>query len=169
MRHPLRLLTQQAKEVRRFRKHVGVLGGKQLKLSLHKRKRSAKFVGGISGELPLGGKALVKTVEHTVERYAELSKLRQSFLGNLHICQVIRLHFFYLSCKGSQRLQRTAADEICQHAADKRHRRRNIPVSGDKGILHAVYDNSQLLIGLFLLRIEKAGLSLLCVAECGNI
>ena len=88
LRHPLRLLTQQAKEVRRFRKLVGVLGGKQLKLSLHKRKRSAKFVGGISGELPLGGKALVKTVEHTVERYAELSKLRQSFLGNLHICQV---------------------------------------------------------------------------------
>ena len=53
--------------IRRFRQHIGMLCGKKIKLSLHKCKRSAKLMGCISGELSLSCKALVETVEHTVE------------------------------------------------------------------------------------------------------
>ena len=70
---------------------------------------SLNLTVGISGELSLCGKALIKTVEHLIERPAELSEFRQDLFGNLHICQIIRLNPFHLRCKRAQGLKRMPA------------------------------------------------------------
>ena len=155
LRHPFGLLTQQAEKIRRFRQYLGMLCGKQLKLCLHQGERRAQLVGCVSGKLPLRGKALVKAVEHLVERPAELPELRQDVLVDLHIRQIVRLNLFHLRGKRAQRLQRMSAQKVCEHPAEQRHRRRDIPVGRDIGFLCPVNDDRQILIELFTLRIEK--------------
>jgi len=79
-----------------------MLGGKQLKLCLHQSKRRAQFVRGVSGELPLCGKALVKTVKHLIEGLAELPELREDIFSHLHVRQIVRLNLFHLRSKSAQ-------------------------------------------------------------------
>ena len=86
-----------------------MLCGKQLKLRLHQGKRRAQLMGGVSGELPLSGKAGVEAVKHLIEGPAELPELRQDRFGDLCIRQIVRLHLFHLGGKGPQRLQGMAA------------------------------------------------------------
>ena len=79
-----------------------MLGGKQLKLCLHQSKRRAQFVRGVSGELSLCGKALVKTVKHLIEGLAELPELREDIFSHLHVRQIVRLNLFHLRSKSAQ-------------------------------------------------------------------
>ena len=64
---------------------------------------------GVSGELPLCGKALVKTVKHLIEGPAELTELRQDIFGHLHIRQIVRLNTFHLRSKITQGFQCASA------------------------------------------------------------
>ena len=82
---PLRLLTQKCEEFRRLRPHIGMLRGKQLQLRLHQRQRRAQLVGGVAGELPLGGKGVIQPLQHLVERAAQLPELRKHIFIDPHM------------------------------------------------------------------------------------
>ena len=86
-----------------------MLRRKKFKLCLHKRKRRTQLVRGISRELSLSGKSLIKTVKHPIERLDKLSQFRRNFFGYLHIRQIVRLNLLNPSGKSTQRLQRMPA------------------------------------------------------------
>ena len=86
LRQPLRLLPQKGKKLRRLRQYVGMLCGEQFQLRLHQCQRCAQLVGGVPGELPLGGKGVVQPLQHLIEGMAELAELRQYVLADLHVC-----------------------------------------------------------------------------------
>ena len=132
-----------------------MLGGKELQLRLHQRQWCAQLVGGVAGKLPLRGKGIVQPLQHLVEGAAELPELRQHVLVDLHIREIVQLHLLHLRGKAAQRLERAAADEIRQNAAQHRHRCRDIPVRCAEGRLRAVYDNGHILVHSGKLRIEK--------------
>ena len=134
-----------------------MLGGKQLKLRLHQRKRRAQLVRSVARKLPLRREARVQAVDHAVERAAEALKLRQHVLADLALRQIARLNTFHLRCKAAQRTQRAAADKIREHAAGERDRRRDVPVRDAEGRLRAADDDRQLVIRLFALRVEGVG------------
>ena len=73
-----------------------MLSGEKLQLRLHQRQGRAQLVGGVAGELPLGGKGVVQPLQHLVEGVAELPKLRQHILVDLHIRQIIQLYLLHL-------------------------------------------------------------------------
>ena len=154
LRHSLRLLAQKADKIRRLRPRVRVLGGKQFQLRLHQRKRRAQLVRGISGELPLGAEALVQSIQHLIERGAELPELRQHLLGDLHIREIVRLHLFHLCNKGAQRSECAPADKIRKDPAEQRHRCRDVPVGGAEAPLRPINDDGQLLVGCYELRVK---------------
>ena len=62
-----------------------MLRGKQLQLRLHECQWRAQLVGGVAGELPLGGKGVVQPLQHLVERAAQLPELRNSIFKTFYL------------------------------------------------------------------------------------
>ena len=151
---PFRLLPQKREELRRFRLHIKVLCGKQLQLRLHQRQRRAQLVGGIAGELPLGGKGVVQPLQHLIEGAAELPELRKHIFVDPHIRQIVQLHLLHLRSKAAQGLESASADEVSKNAAQDRHRRRDIPVGGAEASLRPIDDDGQLLVGRYELWVK---------------
>ena len=86
LRHALGLLFQQLQKIRSLRQDVGVLGSKQFDLRLHKRKRCAEFMRGISRKLTLSVKSFIKAVHHTVKGSFKMLKLRNDIFCDFHLC-----------------------------------------------------------------------------------
>ena len=126
-------------------------------------------MGGVSGELPLGGKACVKSFQHPVERFAELPEFRQDILGNFHIREIVRLYLLHLGREGTQGLEGMTAEKIRKHAAEHRHCNRDVPAGGGKGVLRSVNDDGQLLIEFFTLRVEKVRFALVGFPVVGHV
>ena len=154
LRQPLRLLAQKREELRRLRPHIGMLCGKQLQLRLHQRQRRAQLVGGVAGELPLGGKGVVQPLQHLVEGVTELPEFRQHILIDPHIRQIVQLHLLHLRGKAAQGIEGVSADEIGQNTAEQRYRRRDVPIGGAEAPLRPIDDDGQLLAGSDELRIK---------------
>ena len=152
----LGLLLQKAEKLCGFRLHLGMLGRKQLHLRLHQRQRRAQLVGGIAGKLPLGRKAVVQAFQHLVEGSAELPEFRQHILAELHVCQIVQLHFFGLCGKAAQRLEGVPTDKIGQYAAEQRYACRYVPVGCAELLLRPVDHDGDILPGACLCRV-KAG------------
>ena len=131
-----------------------MLCGKQLQLRLHQRQRRAQLMGGVAGELPLGGKGVIQPLQHLVEGAAELLKLRKHIFIDLHIRQIGHLHHFHLRSKTAQGLEGTSADEVGKNAAEQRYRSRDVPVGGAEAPLHPIDDDGQLLVGRYELRVK---------------
>ena len=134
-----------------------MLGGKQLDLRLHERKRRPQLVRGVPRELPLCAKALVKAVDHAVERLAELLELGQHVLADLHVRQIARLHVLNLRRKSPQRPERVAADEVRQHTAEQRHRNRDKPIGRTEGFLCVAHNDRKLFVELAVVGVERRG------------
>ena len=103
-------------------------------------------MGGVAGKLPLGGKGVVEPLKHLVKGLAELPELRQDVLVDLHVRQIVHLHLLHLRGKAVQGLERMAADEVREHAAEKRHRRRDVPVGHAEIVLRPVNDDGELIV-----------------------
>ena len=73
----------------------------QLQLRLHQRQGGTQLVGGIAGELPLGGKGVVQPLQHLIEGVTQLPKLRQNILVDPHIGKIIQLHLLHLRGKAA--------------------------------------------------------------------
>ena len=111
-------------------------------------------MGGVAGELPLGGKGVVQPLQHLVEGAAQLLELRKHIFVDLHIRQIVQLHLLHLRGKAAQGLEGASADEIGEDAAEQRYRRRDIPVGGAEAPLCPIDDDGQLLIGRYELRVK---------------
>ena len=131
-----------------------MLRGKQLQLRLHQRQRRAQLVGGVAGELPLGGKGVVQPLQHLVERAAQLPELRNGVFIDPHIGKIVQLHLLHLRGKAAKGLEGASADKIGEDAAEQRYRRRDIPVGGAEAPLHPIDDDGQLLVGRYELRVK---------------
>ena len=118
VRHSLGLLLQQPEQTRCICIGVGVLGAKQLNLSLHERKRRAQLVRRIARKLFLCRKTFVKAGNHVVKRRAATPKLRGHIFADLCVGEVVGPHALDLRCKGTQRLQRMPAHKVGQHATE---------------------------------------------------
>ena len=68
-----------------IRPHIGMLRGKQLQLRLHQRQRRAQLVGGVAGELPLGGKGVIQPLQHLIEGLTQLPELRKHIFIDPHM------------------------------------------------------------------------------------
>ena len=62
--------------------------------------------------MPLSGKGVVQPLQHLVEGVAELPKLRQYILVDLHIRQIIQLYLLHLHGKAAQGLEGAPTDKI---------------------------------------------------------
>ena len=131
-----------------------MLRGKQLQPRLHQRQRRAQLVGGVAGELPLGGKGVVQPLQHLVEGAAEPPELRQRVLIDPHIRQIVHLHLFHLRSKAAQGLESASTDEVGKNAAEQCYRSRDVPVGGTEAPLRPNNDDGQLLVVCYELRVE---------------
>ena len=82
-----------------------MLRRKQLQLRLHQRQRRAQLVGGVAGELPLGGKGVVQPLQHLVERASQLPELRNGVFIDPHIGKIVQLHPLHLRGKAAKGLR----------------------------------------------------------------
>lgn len=83
-----------------------MLRRKKLEPCLYERQRRAKFVRRIAGELPLRVKRLRQTVEHSVDRPAQLPELGGRVLGQTGVGQAFLVDLPGLPRKIAQRLER---------------------------------------------------------------
>ena len=116
-------------------------------------------MGGVAGELPLGGEGIVQSFQHLVEGVAELPEFRQGVLVHLHVCKRAQLHLFHLRGKAAQRLQGVSTDEIGQDAAQYRHCRSDVPVGHTKILLCPMDNDGDILPGLCRLRVKESGIA----------
>ena len=75
-------------------------------------------MGGIAGELPLGGKGIVQPLQHLVERVTQLLEFWNDVFIDSHIGKIVQLHLLHMRGKAAQGLERASADKIGQHAAE---------------------------------------------------
>ena len=111
-------------------------------------------MGGIAGELPLGGKGIVQPLQHLVERAAQLLEFWNDVFIDPHIGKIVQLHLLHMRGKAAQGLERASADKIGQHAAEQRYHSRNVPVGGAEVPLRPIDDDGQLLVGRYALRVK---------------
>ena len=141
MRHSLGLLLQQLEQTSRVSVDAGVLGTKQFNLGLHERERRAQFMRRIARKLPLRRKTLVKAGNHVVKRRAAAPEFGRHVFTDLCVGEVVGSHTLDLRRKGAQRLQRTPAHKVGQHAAEQRHRRGYVPARRAKRFLGVAHDD----------------------------
>ena len=111
-------------------------------------------MGGIAGELPLGGKSIVQPLQHLVERAAQLPEFRNDVFIDPHIGKIVQLHLLHLRGKTAQGLERASADKIGQHTAEQHYRSRDVPVGSAEAPLRPIDDDGQLLVGRYVLRVK---------------
>ena len=111
-------------------------------------------MGGVAGELPLGGKGVVQPLQHLVERAAQLPELRNSIFIDPHIGKIVQLHLLHLRGKAAKGLESASTDKIGEETAEQRYRRCDVPVGGAEAPLHPIDDDSQLLVGRYELRVK---------------
>ena len=100
---------------------------KELQPCLHQRQRCPQLMGGVSRKLPLRVKGLRQTVEHGVDRPAQLPELGGRVLRQTGVRQAFFVDLFGLLCKIAQRLERPSADEIRDDSAQQCHQRGDAP------------------------------------------
>ena len=107
--------------------HLRMLRRKKLEPCLYERQRRAKLVRRIAGELPLRVKRLRQTVEHGVDRPAQLPELGGRVLGQAGVGQAFLVDLPGLPRKIAQWLERPSADEIRDDGAQQCHQRGDAP------------------------------------------
>ena len=73
-----------------------MLVGKKLDLRLHECQGRPQLMRGVSGELLLCRKRVIQSLEHIVERPAQLSEFGQPVVPDPHISQIVHLYLFHL-------------------------------------------------------------------------